>query len=491
MGAAIVALASAVPAVAGLYSPRVSGLSGDKLGACAISEGKVYCWGYSGGGHSVPPSLKNPRLVSAGTFVNCALDDNGVQCWGDNRFGQTDVPKLKNPTLLAVGLVHVCAFDDDGVHCWGTGRDRKKNLPVLKNPKVLTAGGDGQNGGGYTCAVDDDGLKCWGGGFGVGWSPNDRPTPTLLSTGSGVMTCEILEGKADCWSDFSYNGTEYWNSFPLLKNPRYLATGYEHACALDGNELRCWGHEGLKIRTEAPVLKNVSALAAGEPYTCAQDEEGVSCWLSYSNDLSMSVLRVPVAVKKNAPPSFHLDQSGDLLLWISERSNPARSHFLSPLADFARQRLSSKDHDRELSLARYLLVKLSSPAVLANDAPYFSEKVFPAFQESMKEIESELGIQNFPGVPASPLGREVALRVILSSITVLGDFMSPADRSQLSDVLRALGQSLVDPKNDAALSLAIDAITKNGPAWEKFGTSPKSAFLVSSIQMAAAWLGEK
>ena len=64
-----------------------------------------------------------------------------------------------------------------------------------------------------------------------------------------------------------------------LRNPRAIALGAYHACALDDEEVKYWGKNA---DGQAPALvkdlKNPRAITAGNFHTCALDDEGVKCW---------------------------------------------------------------------------------------------------------------------------------------------------------------------------------------------------------------------
>jgi hypothetical protein len=413
---------------------------------CAIDDSGLHCWGNYASGMDwtaitpvmeVPP-LKNPRMVSSGIGHTCAIDDEGVHCWGqDPQFGQTDVPSLRHPRQVTVGSAHTCALDDDGVHCWGRDVEGQTAVPSLKNPKLVVARFE------FTCALDDKGVHCWG------------------SNGNGQL------------------------NVPRLIHPVSVSVGASNVCALDERGVHCWGfnHHG---ESDVPSLQNPTQIGASVNHTCAIDKKGLHCWGYNKNGRTNvpSFIHVPDV----AHPNFNLDQILELNSLFAQISTPARARYFSLMIEPIRTRLVSKEHLEALNTSRYLTVKLLSPVVLTNDSPYFSQTLIPQFQTSVSEIERELGSNDLSKVPATALNREMALRSIYASLSVMSDFLSPDNRASLQPVLRALGQAIADPVNDGKLQDLFAALDSSAPVIQKLDSNPKSTFLVQTLQLAEEWL---
>lgn len=115
---------------------------------CALSDGRLYCWGRndegqvgnggtSASGVSAPvevpvTALRGATDFSLGGFHTCAVSTEQVYCWGRNTDGQlgdgtTDArtsPVMSAPSLrvrqVAAGGSHTCVIDVDGrIWCWG------------------------------------------------------------------------------------------------------------------------------------------------------------------------------------------------------------------------------------------------------------------------------------------------------------------------------------------------------------------------------------
>lgn len=166
---------------------------------CALHGSGVKCWGANNKGQSTPLTLSAPGYISAGGDFTCAIDGSAVKCWGDNSFNQLNIPSLYNPVQVAAGDNHVCALDASGVHCWGDNADGQLNVPLLDKPASVSSGGK------YSCAVDSTGVVCWG--------------------TQGSVTGDAAAAVPD-----------------TLEMPTQIAAGSQHACVLDAKGVECWGN---------------------------------------------------------------------------------------------------------------------------------------------------------------------------------------------------------------------------------------------------------
>ncbi|HTM19469.1 MAG TPA: hypothetical protein VL172_03145 [Kofleriaceae bacterium] len=222
--------------------------------------------------------------VSAGKRFTCAVGDDGfIYCWGDNRTGQlgtpsidrTGVPRLaqgdRQYVQVQAGGEHVCAIDvDGGLWCWGrnsagqigSGND---NIGPDAIPFQVTtpAGDDGFTAvavnGAFTLAIQRGTL--WG------WGTNElhQLGTTEVATETGVPV--------------NIDDTRLWTQ---------VVAGVEHACALAGDELYCWGHGdlgrlGLDDQLDRPTPSFVAGswrtIAAGDYHTCGIGGDSVLyCW---------------------------------------------------------------------------------------------------------------------------------------------------------------------------------------------------------------------
>ncbi|MCB9372637.1 MAG: hypothetical protein H6518_07625 [Microthrixaceae bacterium] len=280
-------MGDAMPAVdLGTGRSAVAVSAGESSTCALLDDASVKCWGSGGilgqgdlmprataGDEVSPVSLGAGRTATAiatGYAHTCAiLDDGSVKCWGVNSSGQ-----------LGLG--------DTAARGAGPG-EMGDSLPVVSLGTGRTAVAISAAAA-STCALLDDGsVKCWGGnsagqlGLGDTAPRGDGPgemgdvlpvvdlgpgrTGLAVSMGSvGVSTastCVLLDdGSVKCWGD---NGAgqlglgdtvdrgdgpgELGGSLPPVDlgsggSAIGVTAGGEHACAVVGMALKCWGDNG-------------------------------------------------------------------------------------------------------------------------------------------------------------------------------------------------------------------------------------------------------
>lgn len=144
--------------------------------ACAIANGKLYCWGRNTSGQlglngtpfAATPFQSSPRLVAAtnpsdafygktitavavGTGNTCAVASSQLYCWGDNTYGQLgrgtvgssdDTPQVVGAPLAGRKITHIslsqstpgpksaCAIADGATYCWGSNSNQQLGQTV-------------------------------------------------------------------------------------------------------------------------------------------------------------------------------------------------------------------------------------------------------------------------------------------------------------------------------------------------------------------------
>eukprot|EP00798_Chlamydomonas_sp_ICE-L_P021652 gene21652-28665_t len=274
--------------------------------SCVLfSNGRVKCWGATGGAYNnwrstgienLPYSLdvedlgtaRTATAIAVGWRHTCAILNGGdLKCLGIDSPPFVDLGTGRTVTAVAVGYFHTCAILDNGkLKCWGEnddgqlGRDGDgsegmgDDLPVvnLGTGRTVTAIAIG---GTHTCALLDNGkLKCWGqnehGQLGLGRTADDVEVSDeayAIDLGTGRIATAI-------------------------------AAGNDHTCALlDNGKLKCWGRNddgqlGLgdnethvgDVGDALPYVdlgtnRNATAIAAGIAHTCAILDGGqLKCW---------------------------------------------------------------------------------------------------------------------------------------------------------------------------------------------------------------------
>lgn len=344
--------------VTGLLSNKVvTDISVGSEHACAIAEGKAYCWGSGGTGrlgngdvmHQASPvavdasgvlANKTVTAIAAGSSHTCAIADGQAYCWGSGAFGQLgDGAKahssgpvavsasgvLEGTTLSAIsaGPTYTCVIADGAVHCWGVARIEGLSEVVDSVPTALDASAwDGEPvvaislGSGDRCAVAGGAVYCWSASSGAAPAPVNIGDATVIG----------------------------------------VAVGVGHVCAFgaENGELYCWGYggrgqlgNGSTPSTSAPVAvttsgalngKSVSALAAGHSSSCAVADGAAYCWGWNSagqlgNGSTQGLRAQPVAVTGLLA---HATCSLDWLLTSTERCAPGENVSVQYTIDYTK-----------------------------------------------------------------------------------------------------------------------------------------------------------
>ena len=231
-------------------------------------------------------------------------------------------------SAIAAGNLHTCALMPDGTaECWGTNQygnlgngtmAASSNVPVAVGGRQFTSISGGFD---DTCGITiDASVYCWGynlhGQLGLGNYTN-ASTPQAVGAGgqSGALvvadgaqhTCVLYTGSHNfgahpvfCWGNNTYGqlglGTYADATTPTaLPSPMSgeataLASGYEHTCALMGDQVFCWGlntdgevGDGTTTNRPSPTLITIAAegiaISAGGYHTCVLMSNGsVYCW---------------------------------------------------------------------------------------------------------------------------------------------------------------------------------------------------------------------
>jgi alpha-tubulin suppressor-like RCC1 family protein len=369
--------------------------------SCAVkSDGTAWCWGnndhgqlgdgrFIGESRALPAKVALPAEVRAasigcGEVHACVLSNAGrVWCWGGGDslqlgLGTADAADHVAPVEilfpdsslpiqhLTVGAAHTCVVDSqEKVWCWGENDHEECGQPVLEpcpgtsEPSVCedvpvpTLIADTNllakfvvSGDEFTCAIDDlNELACWGdnslaelglGTLEVQGGANAHQTPVphqagagsflTLDTASGVPifsagaehACAVVGGSVLCWGRNGSGqlgvGTKTASEATpaFVESAREIAIGCmaNHTCSIDGanGALTCWGNNsdgqiGIgntdDALSPAPVpLLAVRTAALGDRHTCALvTGAGLYCW--GANDKGQ--LGVPITSTTQTP----------------------------------------------------------------------------------------------------------------------------------------------------------------------------------------------
>ena len=225
-------------------------------GVCATTAAGLACWGLS----DAPPVGTDQRIrrfepelvegfdeftsVSRGFGNTCVLSaDGGVQCIGNNDSAQIgDGTQVEQ--LVPVDVVGLSGVEE----------------------LVLSRGGE------FACARNAEGVQCWG-------------------DNSSLQLGDNMEEHEECGAGLnSYDCSSTPVTVALPGTATQLALGSNHACALVGTDVWCWGNNsagqlgaGTYSASEGvPVMVPglaATVIRAGGETTCALTSAGnVMCW---------------------------------------------------------------------------------------------------------------------------------------------------------------------------------------------------------------------
>jgi len=302
----------------GSFSGRqVSSISSGRQSACAVVNGSVYCWGFGGHGElgngassdsAVPVQVGGPLAkrfvssVSVGADHACAIADGRAFCWGDNLEGQlgssfdgpastpievdmTGAAAGKRFTQISTGFRFTCAVASGAPLCWGDNQNGQLgNGTVVDSPAPVAVTADllkGQPvtsitaGSNHACLLAGGQAACWGvgafGRLGNNSTTNAQvPVPvdtngllsgltvTAISAG-GSNTC-VIAGKGGvrrpyCWGtnvsgNLGDGSAQEFSAVPVqvdiqlnssVMKVSSISTGGSGACAIAGGKGYCWG----------------------------------------------------------------------------------------------------------------------------------------------------------------------------------------------------------------------------------------------------------
>lgn len=314
----------------GLVQPRpqaiakVSGAADIVSGpshACTVGT-ETICWGHedirlgrygASSPHVLEPPLMRPTAMAAGAHT-CAISGGKLTCWGDGGWGQLGdeggAPPKPKPAR-AVGALGALR-----------GHASPARVYEVKGLGTVTSVAAGEA---STCAVEGGRVSCWGRLFataelhgdpctelsfgvgalgGLGMSPPPKPTRTpaqwceelkkphpvagtqgateVVSLDGGF--CALVSHAVQCWSGEQLQAGLRPRVVPGLKRPTKLFGGSGEVCARHDEGVACWSYETMFPRPPeglSDVLGGgeVVQIATGTDHACAVDAQGrVICW---------------------------------------------------------------------------------------------------------------------------------------------------------------------------------------------------------------------
>lgn len=334
--------------------------------SCGIAEGKAYCWGYNNTGQlgnnsttnsSVPVAVDTSGVLAGKTITHiatgrnhaCAVAEGKAYCWGNNgsigALGNNSTTSSLVPvavdasgalagktiTSITAGESHTCVIADGQAYCWGynsygrlgDGTSTTRLVPTAVDTSGVLAGKtvtDISAGFVFTCAVADERAYCWGYNYagdlgGGGAMYNNHYSPIAVHTGvlgakavtritiGQYTVCVIADSQAYCWGNRTGDGTSSKRYTPVAVNTSGvlsgktitdISSGVDNTCAIADSLVYCWGANtrgqiGNNSNTEAlsPVAvdtsgvlsgKNIKGVAVGWSHSCAIASGEAYCW---------------------------------------------------------------------------------------------------------------------------------------------------------------------------------------------------------------------
>ncbi|HEY1553326.1 MAG TPA: RCC1 domain-containing protein [Kofleriaceae bacterium] len=253
----------------------VTAISAGGQHACAVADGKLYCWDGAAG----PAEAKTdaPGPVQAVTNASCALlEDGSVWCWPHHI--QLQAAGRSGAGQVAASDSDVCASRQLFVWCWKPDDDSPRTQFDWPGIDRLVVGG------GKTCSVvGGNEVECHDVASAQG-SRAEQIRDVQDVTGLAMAwntTCAVHgKGNVDCWNDPSQR-----LAIEGVANATAVALGSDgDACAITGGgAVSCW-----KLALAGPSLERpaaavdgatATAIAVGVGFACALGgDKKVRCW---------------------------------------------------------------------------------------------------------------------------------------------------------------------------------------------------------------------
>ncbi len=405
---------------------------------------------------------------------------------------------------LSVGDRNLCFLQKSNVACTsikeGISIEPPKIVPYLKNPRAVTIRGDS---GAGACALTDYGGWCWemnadseiGDYFKTFTTFTDDIHASHISDsfvfnrvciwGEGKMRCPGIEKYWEDWvglkdiaarnhyvcaifkDHMDCNFRHNFITYPSVTNPRSVKTGYEFACVLGDEGVKCWGAEAWQWAV--PALNAPRVIMAGYRHACAIDDEGVKCW-----GPNAPVVPENWSMEKN----FFLNRIVDHYGRYAFISTPARAVYFNGMKSW----LSQEVRGEGAQMARYLALLLAAPIFESTDSEEFQRKVYPIWRDAVEDLRKKFKLENEDSIPDKILFRRVALASLASGLQVAQQFL-PRDK-YFGALMQAVGKALQDPSGVHCKTVRA-RLADARPLLSGLKLSPKSAFSLDLIEKAA------
>ncbi len=343
-------------------NPITAIAAGDNHSCIQRSNGDSYCWGQNhqgqlgdasgidqltpvkvgtqGNTHLKP--LQNLSQIALAPHYGCAVSDAGsLKCWGyigeDIDFSQSASWHLDllahnlnsdfSASRVITGANHACAISrldeqsqSNSLYCWGYNRyGQLGDGSLLDNAtaqKVALSGlrlSDVSLGKTHSCALDDKAqVYCWGhnqyGQLGLGLpmaSDSQQLQPALLNTKAQQLfaadyhNCALDHQNLNCWGEntaaqLGNNSTDNQSLAGKVQGLSGVTTqlvgGMAHHCSRSQiGQVHCWGDNSYgqlgdgsndnQTSAVALPLSLITQLSSGDDHVCAlKADQSIQCW---------------------------------------------------------------------------------------------------------------------------------------------------------------------------------------------------------------------
>ena len=208
-----------------------------------------------------------------------------------------EVSRVNPNTGQEFGFPVACAVDEDGFYCWQLNRSTG-TIVVQESPLPITVTVTDMAVGLNTCAAfssfSDNLFECFFLSDG-GISNSDIPatvsnniiavSTTYVNAGiKGPITCVSDQGVPICWFGGVSSGTSTYNlqilDTPVLDSVIDIESSSRGVCALnDDSTVNCWTYDsGSLLPISTPTLTKVTSITMNDTQMCAVDDNQLKCW---------------------------------------------------------------------------------------------------------------------------------------------------------------------------------------------------------------------
>jgi hypothetical protein len=189
---------------------------------------------------------------------------------------------------------------------------------------------------------------------------------------------------------------------------------------------------------------------------------------------------------------FTIDETPKFLRAVASGSSAGRGAILLNLAEYAESNLSSAQNPSAIARAagNVVLLSLVEPIMTSGDSGFYLNEVIPTYTQSLKEVFAMSDYYSLGEVQASPLTFQVALRVIQSSLVVIGEFLSPEEKTEVQGLIALVGKAMVSPTAQSVQTV-LKELDQQKNVLQKISKFPKVSFAGLTLEMSSAWLTSK